>query len=65
MLKLDKMDLEELTWSGEYADFLMNTRSEVTAHICNGNALTDAMERGLLFKEFLIDGGYMEKGDTL
>lgn len=45
--------LDELAYSDEYADFIM-THSKGDRVICNGDLLTEAMEDGYLFDEFLL-----------
>ena len=45
--------LEDFMYSNEYAEFIMEN-SKGDRMICNGDMLTDAMEDGYLFDEFLI-----------
>ena len=45
--------LEDLAYSDEYAEFVMQNGDPEDFVICNGDGLLDAMEAGYLFKEFL------------
>lgn len=59
MKQITSLDqLLDLQDSSDYADFIMENPRKETAHICNGNLLTIAMEKGLLFDEFLESRGY-------
>lgn len=49
--------IDELTYSQEYADFIMEN-SKGDRVICNGDLLLDAMEDGYLFDDFLKTVGY-------
>ena len=52
MKNLTNKMIEELMYSNEYAEFLMNDcKGEIV--ICNGDTLTEAMESGFMFEEFL------------
>lgn len=58
-MKITSIDqLLDLQDSSDYAEFIMANPRRETAHICNGDQLTRAMERGLLFDEFLASLGY-------
>ena len=45
-------DLDDLQYSDEYAQFIMDSGDQ-SRGICNGDTLTQAMEDGFLFDEFL------------
>ena len=49
--------IDELTYSQEYADFIMEN-SKGDRVICNGDLLLDAMEDGYLFDDILKTVGY-------
>ena len=52
MTKYTEDQLDDLQYSDEYAEYIMdNCHGERI--ICNGNMLTSAMEDGYLFAEFL------------
>lgn len=46
------MNLDDLKYSDEYAQYIMNNCSGERV-ICNGDTLLEAMEQGYLFDEFL------------
>jgi hypothetical protein len=53
------LDLEDLQYSDEYAEFIMeNGKGDRLIH--NGNSLTEAMEEGYLWEDFLISIGVKE-----
>lgn len=45
--------LEALSYSSEYAEFIMSNGDMSERVICDGDTLTLAMEAGYLFDEFL------------
>jgi hypothetical protein len=49
--------LEDLAYSDEYAEYVMQNGDPEDFVICNGNSLLEAMETGYLFKEFLASRG--------
>jgi hypothetical protein len=49
--------LEDLTYSDEYAEYIMQNGDPEGFVICNGDSLLTAMEAGYLFKEFLASRG--------
>lgn len=49
-------ELDNLAYSDEYANFIMDNAGERL--ICNGDTLLGAMEDGYLFEEFLALIGY-------
>lgn len=47
-----EIDIEQLQWSDQYAEFIMaNCNGDRV--ICNGDTLIEAQEDGYLFDEFL------------
>ena len=49
-------ELNNLAYSDEYANFIMDNASDRV--ICNGDTLLGAMEDGYLFEEFLTSIGF-------
>ena len=45
--------LEDLAYSDEYAEYVMQNGDPEEVVVCNGDGLLEAMETGYLFKEFL------------
>jgi hypothetical protein len=54
-----KQSLDDLMYSSEYADYIM-AHCAGERIICNGDTLTEAMEDGYLWKEFLESIGRSE-----
>lgn len=52
MLSADR--LNELQWSSDYADFILDNYDGGERIICNGDTLLQAQEDGYLFAEFLM-----------
>ena len=57
MLKLNDTELDELQFSEEYAEYIMD-HSAGDRVICNGDTLLDAQADGYLFPEFLETLGF-------
>lgn len=53
--ELTLSEMEDLQYSPEYANYIMDSDSD--RPICNGNMLTEAMEEGFLFEEFVTSIG--------
>jgi len=49
--------LEDLAYSDEYAEYIMQNGDPEGFVVCNGDGLLDAMESGYLFNEFLASRG--------
>jgi hypothetical protein len=47
------MDIDDLQYSDEYAEYIMNNASGDGRFVCNGDMLLDLMEDGYLFEQFL------------
>jgi hypothetical protein len=54
---LNDTELDELNYSEEYAEYIMNN-SGGDRVICNGDTLLQAQEDGYLFAEFLESLGF-------
>ena len=52
MMSLDEQSIDDLSMSSEYADYIMENCGGERI-ICNGDTLTQAMEEGYLWDEFL------------
>lgn len=57
MKQITISEMEDLQYSSEYAEFIMNNASGDARAICNGHMLTDAMESLYLFDDFLMSQG--------
>ena len=55
-LLTDLSQIEELQYSSEYAEFIMDNAGGERP-ICNGDMLLDLQEEGYLFEEFLASQG--------
>ena len=52
--------LDDLQYSEAYAEFIMSNGDPSERIICNGDTLTEAMEDGYLFEDFLKFIGWGE-----
>ena len=52
--------IDELMYSSEYADYIMENGDPSEITICDGDSLTLAQESGYLFSEFLKSIGVQE-----
>lgn len=59
MRKVTDQELDELSMSDEYAEYIMNNCHGERV-ICNGDTLIDAMEDGYLWESFLDSIGVEE-----
>lgn len=57
LTKLSDDELDELSYSSEYAEYIMN-HAGGSLIICNGDTLLRAQEGGYLFDDFLESLGY-------
>ena len=57
LIKLNDTELDELNYSDEYAQFIMENAGGDRV-ICNGDTLLEAQEDGYLFVEFLESLGF-------
>ncbi len=57
--KATEAQLDELAWSSEYAEYIMNNCAGDRL-ICNGDTLIEAQEDFYLFEEFLASLGLTE-----
>lgn len=53
----NKIDYDELRYSSEYGEFLMDNAASEGLIICNGDMLLEYMERGVLFDRFCSEAG--------
>jgi len=59
LTKISPQMADALRDSGEYAEYIMEFASGERI-ICNGDMLTQAMEDGVLWEDFLYSLGYIE-----
>lgn len=52
MREVTLSEMEEMQYSEEYAQYIMNNGGPTHSFICNGSMLLEAMEQGYLFEEF-------------
>ena len=63
MIKVDlqrEAFLDDLMYSSEYAEYIMENADPEYCIVCNGNMLLEKQEEGYLFKEFLESIGLSE-----
>lgn len=54
MMFLSQEQLDNLQFSDEYANFILDNFDPEERVICNGNTLLEAQEAGYMFAEFLM-----------
>ena len=62
-MSTNDQSLDDLSMSSEYADYIME-HCGGDRIICNGDTLTEAMEDGYLWKDFLWSIGRNEDEDS-
>jgi hypothetical protein len=60
MIRATSTQLDDLSYSAEYAEYIMANGSQDRG-ICNGDMLTISMEDGYLFDEFLATLGLTQE----
>jgi hypothetical protein len=55
MNNFTESDLDDLQYSEEYAEYIMENGDNSIRIICNGDTLLQAQEDGYLFEEFCAD----------
>lgn len=58
LVRIDDSKVDDLIYSAEYAEFIMDQASNGEIIVCNGDMLLEAQEAGFMFDEFLKSKGF-------